>query len=213
VEVFISIFTERRLPMKKILNKKNIINAVFIGFFLVLIFVPAAKALMIRGLMEIGLFSADVKESSLKPAEAISPADLSGIRFKDASGKELDLGSLKGKVIFLNFWATWCPPCLAEMPSVNKLYNQFIDDKDVVFILVDADSDLKKAQQYMDRKGYKLPVYNVAGDIPEVIFKGSLPTTVVFDKKGRLAYNEAGAANYGSEKFIDFIKKLKASNI
>lgn len=197
--------------MKKIFNKKNIVNALFIAVFLVLMFVPAAKALMIRGLMEIGLFSADVKEKPV--SEADTSGDLSGIRFKDASGKEIDLGSLKGKVVFLNFWATWCPPCLAEMPSVNKLYNQFANDKDVVFILVDADSDFGKAQKYMHRKGYKLPVYNASGSIPETIFKGSLPTTVVFDKKGRIAYNEAGAANYGSEKFIDFIKKLKASNI
>lgn len=197
--------------MKKVLNKKNIINALLIGFFLVLIFVPAAKALMIRGLMQIGLFSpgiGDVKENIQTPA-----ADLSGIKFKDASGKTVDLGQLKGKVIFLNFWATWCPPCLAEMPSVNKLYEQFKEDKNVIFILVDADSDLLKSQKYMDNKGYKLPVYQVASDIPEMIFKGSLPTTIVFDKKGRVSYHEVGAANYASGKFIEFIKKLKASNI
>lgn len=198
--------------MKKILNKKNIINALFIGIFLVLIFVPSAKAFMIRGLMEIGLFSPGVESTAenVAPSEAV---DLSGIKFKDASGKILDLGDLKGKIVFLNFWATWCPPCLAEMPSVNKLYEQFKDDKDVVFILVDADSDLPKSQKYMDKKEYKLPVYQVASNIPETIFKGSLPTTVVFDKQGRVSYNEVGAANYASQKFIDFIKKLKASNI
>lgn len=198
--------------MKKIFNKKNIINAVFIGFFLVLIFVPSAKALMIRGLMEIGLFSPGVGKHDVTAVET-EAVDLSGIKFKDASGNIVDLGALKGKVIFINFWATWCPPCLAEMPSVNKLYEQFKDDKDIVFIMVDADSDLGKSQKYMDKKGYKLPVYQVASNIPEVIFKGSLPTTVVFDKQGRLSYNEAGAANYASDKFIDFIKKLKESNI
>ncbi|WEK19376.1 MAG: TlpA disulfide reductase family protein [Candidatus Pedobacter colombiensis] len=198
--------------MKKIFNKKNIINGLFLGFLLALIFVPSAKALMIRGLMEIGLFRPSVERSTENVApEAV--ADLSGIRFKDVSGRIVDLGSLKGKVIFLNFWATWCPPCQAEMPSVNKLYEQFKDDKEVVFILVDADSDFTKSQQFMDKKGYKLPVYNVASNIPEQIFKGSLPTTVVFDKQGRISYNEAGAANYASQKFIDFIKKLKESNI
>lgn len=198
--------------VNKIFNKKNIVNALFIGFFLVLIFVPSAKALMIRGLMGIGLFSPGVDNAVATNSPA--PAkDLSGIRFKDASGKLIDLGSLKGKVVFINFWATWCPPCLAEMPSVNKLYEQFKDDKDVVFILVDADSDFPKSQKYMDRKGYRLPVFHVASDIPETIFKGSLPTTVVFDKQGRLSYNEVGAANYASEKFITFIKKLKSSNI
>lgn len=197
--------------MKTIFNKKNLVNALFIGFFLVLIFVPSAKALMIRGLMEIGLFSPGIKN----PAENVAPkesTDLSGIQFKDVSGKLVDLGDLKGKVVFLNFWATWCPPCLAEMPSVNKLYEQFKEDKEVVFILVDADSDLPKAQKYMDKKAYKLPVYQVASNIPEAIFKGSLPTTLVFDKMGRVSYNEVGAANYASDKFIEFIKKLKASN-
>jgi len=197
--------------MKKGLNKKNIVNALLIGFFLVLIFVPAAKALMIRGLMQIGLFSPGVED--VKENVQAAATDLSGIKFKDVSGKTVDLGDLKGKVIFLNFWATWCPPCLAEMPSVNKLYEQFKDDKEVVFILVDADSDLPKSQRYMDNKGYKLPVYQVASNIPETVFKGSLPTTIVFDKKGRVSYHEVGAANYASDKFIEFIKKLKASNI
>lgn len=195
--------------MKKIFNKKNIINGLFLCFFGILIFVPSAKALMIEGLMQVGLFKPSVEI----PSENASPeADLSGISFKDASGRIVDLGSLKGKIIFLNFWATWCPPCLAEMPSVNKLYEQFKDDNDVVFILVDADSDFVKSQKYMDGKGYKLPVYNVASNIPEGIFKGSLPTTVVFDKQGRVSYNEVGAANYASPKFIEFIKELKQSN-
>lgn len=198
--------------MMKIFDKKNLINALVIGVFLVLMFVPAAKALVIRGLMEIGLFSPGVEE--VKPSAGTTEVkDLSGIKFKDLSGRTIDLGDLKGKVVFLNFWATWCPPCLAEMPAVNKLYEQFKADKNVVFILVDADSDLPKAQKYMDKKGYHLPVYAVASDIPDTIFKGSLPTTLVFDKFGRISYHEVGAANYASDKFIEFIKKLKASNI
>lgn len=198
--------------MKKTFNKGVIINVLLIGAFLALIFVPSSKALMIRGLMEIGLFRPDIAS----PAETAAPAqakDLREIKFKDANGRVIDLGSLKGKVVFLNFWATWCPPCLAEMPSVNKLYEQFKENKNVVFILVDADSDFMKAQKYMDRRGYKLPVYQVASDIPEEIFKGALPTTVVFDKLGRVVYNEVGAANYASEKFVDFIKALAGSNI
>lgn len=198
--------------MNKIFNKKNGLNLLFAAIFLLLIFVPAAKALMIRGLMEIGLFRPDVTQMETQNAVA-EINGISGIKFKDAADREIDLGSLKGKVVFVNFWATWCPPCLAEMPSIHQLYTQFKDDKEVVFILVDADSDFVKAQQYMDRKGYQLPLYNAASSIPDVIFKGSLPTTVVFDKKGRISYHGAGAADYASDKFIAFIKKLKASNI
>jgi len=105
---------------------------------------------------------------------------------------------------------TWCPPCLAEMPSVNKLHTQFGNDNDVVFILVDADGNFKKAQAYMDRKKYKMPVYTFFSEVPKQIFGGSLPTTVVFDKKGRISFNGVGAVNYADPKFISFIQALKA---
>ncbi|MBB6273591.1 thiol-disulfide isomerase/thioredoxin [Pedobacter cryoconitis] len=195
--------------MGKIFNRSNIINGVLILLFLVLIFVPPAKALVLEGLMKIGFFRPD---TAAVEKQVNAAGDLSGIKFKDVDGKLVDLGELKGKVVFLNFWATWCPPCLAEMPSVNALHEKFKNDKDVIFILVDADSQLPKAQKFMDKKGYQLPVYAVASDIPEVLFKGSLPTTVVFDKEGRISYNESGAANYADSKFIDFINKLKTTN-
>lgn len=195
--------------MRKMMTKKNIINAVFIVLFLVILFVPSAKAFIMQGLMEIGLF----KPKTGPIAMDTPAADLSGIKFEDKNGKIIDLGSLKGKVIFINFWATWCPPCLAEMPSINKLYEQYKNDKDVVFIMVDADSNLAKAQKYMNNKSYKMPVYSVASNIPESLFKGSLPTTIVFDKQGRLSYNESGAANYASSKFVEFIEQLKQLKI
>ncbi len=193
--------------MKTIFSKGNLINVLLIGAFLVLMFVPSAKALMIRGLMEFGLFKPGI-ENTTEVMSLTQPDDLRGVMFKDAKGRVIDLASLKGKVIFINFWATWCPPCLAEMPAVNKLYEKFKAHKDVVFILADADSDLMKAQKFMDRKRYSLPVYQVASHIPKEMFKGALPTTIVIDKKGRMAYNEVGAANYASQKFIDFMNSL-----
>lgn len=193
------------MEVKKRLTKKNIANALFILLFLIIILVPSAKALVMQGLMEIGLF----KPSIDTPKNAVK-TDLSAIKFKDAKNNVLTLKDLEGKVVFLNFWATWCPPCLAEMPSINKLYQQFGDDKEVVFLLIDADGDFVKAQRYMDRKQYKMPVYTFASEIPKEIFSGSLPTTVVFDKKGRVSYSGVGAANYESPKFIAFIQELKA---
>ncbi|ALL04037.1 thioredoxin [Pedobacter sp. PACM 27299] len=196
--------------MRKIFNKSNVINGLLGMLILVVLFVPSAKALMIQGLMKVGLFSPDTSIDYKKGNENIQSESLAGVRFKDAAGKVVDLGDLKGKVIFINFWATWCPPCLAEMPSVNKLYEQFKADDGVVFIMVDADSDFPKAKKYMDRKGYQMPVYAVASRIPQQLFAGSLPTTVVLDKHGRLSYHEVGAADYGNKKFVDFIKQLKA---
>ena len=153
--------------------------------------------------MSVGLF-----KPNTAPSEKPAALNLSGIRFKDAQNRQVDLGDLKGKVIFLNFWATWCPPCRAEMPSISKLYEQYKDHKDVVFLLIDADSDFSKSQPFMENKRYKMPLYVPASAVPESIFKGALPTTVVFDKEGRLSYHGEGAANYADPKFIDFINKL-----
>jgi hypothetical protein len=60
----------------------------------------------------------------------------------------------------------------------------------------------------MDRKQYKLPVYAVASELPKTIFKGILPTTLVFDRQGRISFQGEGAANYSSKKFTDFIDIL-----
>jgi thiol-disulfide isomerase/thioredoxin len=193
------------MQLKKRLTRKNTANALFIVVFLFILLVPSAKALVIQGLMEIGLF-----KPSISLQKDTLNADLSVIKFKDAKNKVVSLSDLEGKIVFLSFWATWCPPCLAEMPSINKLHEQFEDDKDVVFLLIDADSDFKKAQAYMDRKKYKLPVYTFASELPKQIFSGSLPTTLVFDKKGRVSYHGVGAANYTNPKFIAFIRALKA---
>jgi thiol-disulfide isomerase/thioredoxin len=192
------------MKLKTMFSKKNILNGLFIVLLLVIVFVPAAKSVMLQGLMQVGFLKPNVTQ----PQTTIS-SDLSGIKFKDIKGREINLAELKGKVVFINFWATWCPPCLAEMPSINTLHQKFSTDQDVVFIMVDADGDFQKSQNYMDKRRYKMPVYTMASSIPESLFKGSLPTTIVFDKKGRISFHEQGAANYSSQKFVDFITQLK----
>jgi thiol-disulfide isomerase/thioredoxin len=192
--------------MKKLLTTANIFNGALIILFLAMIFVPSAKALLQQGLMKIGFLSPH-RTSAGPPLKTTS-----GIKFRDTEGKVVDLGNLKGKIVFLNFWASWCPPCIAEIPAINKLYEKFKDDADVVFILADADGNLIKSQKFMDGKKFRLPIYAVASQIPEALYQGSLPTTVVFDKQGHIAYNEIGAANYGDPRFIEFINKLKTTN-
>ncbi|WP_225872198.1 TlpA family protein disulfide reductase [Pedobacter frigidisoli] len=155
--------------------------------------------------MEIGLYSPKVEQP------IATAMNFNGIQFKDIKGNVIDLGELKGKVIFLNFWATWCPPCRAEMPSINKLYNQFKDDKNFVFIFADADGDLEKSGKFMSTRKYGMPIFKVNSTVPEQIFAGSLPTTVIFDKQGRLSFRHEGIANYADKKFVEFLNRLKVS--
>jgi thiol-disulfide isomerase/thioredoxin len=176
-------------------------NIILIGLLLVVALVPDVKAAFLSGLVKIGLFKPDT--------EAIDEALLGGkqqISFKDGKGENLTLAELKGKVVFLNFWATWCPPCKAEMPSINSLYKKFAENKDIVFIMVDADGNYAKAKKFIDRKKYSFPVYTMAGEIPRQLFAGTLPTTVIINKSGKISFRHEGLADYAHESFIQFIQ-------
>jgi thiol-disulfide isomerase/thioredoxin len=190
------------------LNKKLTTGNILYGLFTVTIFImlinPNAKALLIRGLMNIGLFQPGIPVAvSQKPLAAPH-----NITFRDAQGQTINTTDLKGKVIFVNFWATWCPPCIAEMPSVNQLYARFKNNVDVVFMVVDVDNDYTRALAFMQKHNFSLPMYTLAGNIPNDMMDGTIPTTLVFNKRGELVYQHTGAANYSNDKFTAFLNSL-----
>lgn len=178
------------------------LNLLLIGLVLLLATNPAAKATVLRTLMGAGLFKAHAGKTTV--AEP-----LPGMIFTDVAGNRLLTASLKGKVIFLNFWAGWCPPCIAEMPGINELYKRFSTEEGVVFIMVDADSDLYAAERFLRGHDYSLPVYRAA-EVPANVFGGTLPTTLVIDKKGNIVFRETGTANYNTPAFMDFLHALAA---
>lgn len=127
-----------------------------------------------------------------------------GVSFIDEKGETISLKSLKGKVVFINFWATWCPPCIAEIPSIQKLFNE-TQGEEIIFLMVDIDGDYSKANNFMLNKGYSLPVYTLASSVSKDIYKGSTPTTVILDKSGKIIHHHVGLANYGNKDFVEFI--------
>lgn len=126
-----------------------------------------------------------------------------------AGGKTIDLQQQKGKVVFINFWATWCPPCLAEMPTVNNFYEKVKSDTNIVFLAIDVDNRLNNSSAYMKKQGYQIPVYggNLDG-LPTTFFSGTIPTTLVIDKRGLVVFNHAGKASYDGDEFTRFVTGL-----
>ncbi len=190
---------------KKLFTFSNLFTAIFIIFILLMLINPGFKATVLQGLMKIGLFQPNIPKSAPgKTTEVVSQSLL----FKNTDGKVIDLQEQRGKVIFINFWATWCPPCIAEMPSVNRLYNEFKNNENVIFIIADVDNNFIKSTAFMKEKKFSLPVYSLAGDIPREYFSGTLPTTIILDKSGNIAFKHEGLADYSSDKMIEYIKKM-----
>ncbi|UOE51914.1 TlpA family protein disulfide reductase [Mucilaginibacter sp. SMC90] len=188
---------------RKKISASNIFSSLFVAFALLVIFNPNVKGYVIRGLMSVGFFQPDPE--AYKQHESF--ANIPDIQFKDTSGNVTSLSTLKPKVIFINYWATWCPPCIAEMPKVNELYKKFRNDPKVVFLLVDVDNDFPKAKAFMLKNGYKMPLYNQVSNVPDSLLDGTIPTTLVFNKNGKLIYKHSGVADYSSKKFEEFIQE------
>ncbi len=126
-------------------------------------------------------------------------------------GSTLDFETLKGKVIFINMWATWCAPCIAEMPSIQELYNNYKDNSTVVFAMISFDKDPEKAKTFVDKKGFDMPIYFPnKTQIPKVYESKGIPTTYVIDKEGYIAYRKVGMASYDSKSFAKMMDELIA---
>ena len=191
-------------PRNKLFTFKNVLNAVYIGAILLLFFNPWAKAMLIRALMFVGLFQPDITLVA-KPS---SIQRLPDVTFSNKDSKTLHLADQQGKVIFVNFWATWCPPCLAEMPGINQLYNQFKGNLNVVFVTVDVDQQLTKSGAFLKKHNWNLPLYQAVSKLPQALSSESIPFTIIFDRHGKIVYRHEGTADYSSDKMVEFIQTL-----
>ncbi|WP_247236539.1 TlpA disulfide reductase family protein [Telluribacter sp. SYSU D00476] len=122
-------------------------------------------------------------------------------------GKTVTLESLRGKVVFLNQWATWCPPCRAEMPAIEKLYQSMDKDK-VAFVMLSLDEDPAKAERYIRQAEFSFPVYVPASTIPPEFRSQAIPTTLILDPRGQLVHRIEGMANYDTDEFRQYLKDL-----
>lgn len=142
-------------------------------------------------------------------AQVSTTANLS---FTDKDGETVYLSSLKGKVVFINFWATWCPPCIQEMPTINELKGKYKDNDDIVFLMVDVDNNMEKSTAFMEKNKYDLPVYVTASNIPSNYLGSSIPTTVILDKSGDMIARIEGGRDYTSPEIIKVVNELVDSN-
>lgn len=168
-------------------------------FVLILMFlIPSTRGVLLSGVAAVRTVLAGSGASGSK-GETPGPENWNW-KLTGPQGEDLTFASLKGEVIFLNQWATWCPPCRAEMPSIEKL---FLDYGDRVRFVMLTSEDPQKVQEYTRKHGYTFPVYfgQVAGP---ALSTRSIPSTVVISRSGEILIQKNGAFNWNARK----IRKL-----
>ncbi|MCH7410354.1 TlpA family protein disulfide reductase [Belliella sp. DSM 111904] len=128
--------------------------------------------------------------------------------FTDINGEVFELKQLEGKIIFINIWATWCPPCRAEMPHIASLYEKFKDEKGIDFMMIATDKDFEKSKMLVKDKGWDFPIYHASHGLNSSLQSQSIPTTFVVDEKGQILFYQEGMSNFDTQEFRLFLKSL-----
>ena len=194
----------------KKLSKKhrgNIEWAIFLG---VVIFLYATGLhVEVIGRLQGLIVQTGLRQPDTSPANNNLPNTSYAMTLTTLDGQRVPLSNFQDKTVFLNFWATWCPPCIAEMPDIHTLY-QHEAAKDVAFVMVSVDKDLDKLKSFLKRKGYTFPVYRLAGGVPAELYSKSVPTTIVIAPKGQLMMKHEGIASYNTQSFRNFLQQVNA---
>ena len=195
---------KKKTSLKKNLLEYGIIFAIFGALYLTGLHTEVLGFLQ-RGILATGLMNPDLEKKEDLTFSDPSSADFN-LKLIDSKGKSVAMENFKGKVIFMNVWATWCPPCVAEMPGINKLYNE-VDKEKVAFIMLSVDEDFQKAIDFRERKGFDFEVYQLNGNLPALYQTQSIPSTFVIDANGKLVMTHLGLGNYDTNKFKEFLKE------
>lgn len=152
-----------------------------------------------RAVLATGIITADADTSASGASYEL--------KLSNTNGQMVDFSKYKGEVVFLNFWATWCPPCIAEMPDIEDLYQKM--GNEVSFVMISLDKDREKARRFVERKGFEMPIYFLESALPTVYNPSSIPTTYVLSPDGKIVLTRHGMAKYDTEEFRSFLEGLQ----
>ncbi|WP_186755070.1 TlpA family protein disulfide reductase [Echinicola salinicaeni] len=144
-----------------------------------------------------------------KQAEPENIKSAPSLKMKDKDGAEIQLKDFTGKVVVLNLWASWCPPCIAEMPSLQKFHDQ-MDTDEVELIMLSLDRDFDKSIAFMNRKAYNMPYYKPVSPLPSPFAVNAIPATFIINKKGKVIGLHSGMTDFMSETFLN---KVQAASV
>lgn len=142
-------------------------------------------------------------------AEKEQPKITYSMDLENSSGERISMEEFRGKVIFMNVWATWCAPCIEEMPTIHNLYRETRDREDLVFIMLSMDQEFEKAIAFRDKYGYDFEIYRLTGPMPAAYHTKLIPTTFVIDSKANLVLQHDGVGKFDSPEFKKFLSQVE----
>jgi thiol-disulfide isomerase/thioredoxin len=139
-----------------------------------------------------------IKPSAIENSERASLSTFNW-KLKNDQGETVNFKSAEGKVIIINFWATWCPPCIAEMPDFETLYQDYKDNDAIEFWFVSNEKQSVTAN-FLEEKGYSFKSYQPSTQPPSNFNVSSIPRTFVIDTAGKIVLDKSGVADWDSDK-------------
>lgn len=133
--------------------------------------------------------------------------DYSGT-FTSPEGSLIDLEAYRGKTVFINLWATWCPPCRAEMPHISEMYKKVKDSENLAFLMIALDKDFEKSKKLVNDKGWSFPIVHASHGLNNSLQSQSIPTTIVINPQGKIVFYQEGMSNFDTEEFRGFLRGL-----
>ncbi|HUX37157.1 MAG TPA: TlpA disulfide reductase family protein [Rectinemataceae bacterium] len=139
-----------------------------------------------------------------------APVDVGDFTVASPNGGSMSLSKAKGKVVLLNFWATWCPPCRAEMPSIQKLWDKR-KDKNFTVIAVSVGEQKDTVTKFVADNKYSYPIFlDPSGQLGSAFNASSIPTTYIIDKDGKVIAGTQGSREYDSPEVLAAFDELMA---
>ena len=132
-------------------------------------------------------------------------SDLEKLELKDLSGTRIDLSSYGGKIVFVNFWATWCKPCIQEMPTIAKA-QEALKDENVVFLFPSNES-VELIRGFKEKRSFDFDYLQVTN--LEALNIQALPTTMIFNAKGERIFSEAGFRDWSTSENLTLITEAQ----
>lgn len=138
------------------------------------------------------------------------PVEIDPFTLPALTGGTLESKSLRGSIVLFNFWATWCPPCNREMPSIETLWNTLKGDGFAI-VAISTGEKKKTVSDFIAKKGFTFPVYlDESSSMGRIYATQGIPTTYVLDKKGRVIAGIVGSTEYDNPELIKALKGMAA---